>query len=255
MFTQTQWNIFKIAVNRCAHFSRSWKQLKLKHQQVLLCRTLSPLWAVSHSSDLQLTQAWWLQPTKSRSMTTHTLSLSTASPQRMTLIQRSKWSHTHLDSTRTSMATSVLNLFITWMNAVSSFKWALTKPCNAPHYFKWIFPFMAVLNLWWCILSVVWCGVSAWYFPHGICICSYFYNIQLMFIKKNLLGHSVRYAPVAWGSQENLMGRETPAPARQIPPFPTAAMTDSEVSCPLPVRTFEFQLKLNNIKSMDVGDD
>lgn len=110
----TQGDILTTLIYLYARFFRSrGKHLKLKHQQVLLYRTLSLHWAVSHSSDLQLMLAWWTQPTKSKSMTTHTLSLSTASPQRMTLMQKSKWSHTPLDSTRTSMATSVLNLFIT----------------------------------------------------------------------------------------------------------------------------------------------
>lgn len=139
----TQFPLFCVLI----FFRSRGKHLKLKHQQVLLYRTLSPDWAVSHSSGLQLTLAWWTQPTKSKSMTTHTLSPSMASPQRMTLMQKSKWSHTPLDSTRTSMATSVLNLFITWMNALSSFKWALwpTMQCYLAK------PSMSIyfLHSWW----------------------------------------------------------------------------------------------------------
>lgn len=189
IFTQAQGDIFKISINLCAHFSRSrWKHLKLKHQQVALYRTLSQFWAVSHSSDLQLMLAWWTQPTKSKSMTTHTLSLSMASPQRMTLMQKSKWSHTPLDSTRTSMETSVLNLFITWMNALSSFKWALW-PNHAmfsvkTQHVKLISPFMVVLNLWWCDV-VLWCECLR--VSHIVCICSCVCDARLM-----SFGHTFR---------------------------------------------------------------
>lgn len=120
-------------------FRSKGKYLKLRHQQALLYRTLCRDWPISRSSDLQLMLVWWSKPTKSKSMTTHTLSLSMASPQRMTLMQKSKWNHTPLDSTRTSMATSVLSLFIAWMNALSSFKWALW-PCND------LFPNLACQN-------------------------------------------------------------------------------------------------------------
>lgn len=155
LFAQTQGVINTIPINMCCHFFRTrGKHLKLKHQQVPLYRTLSPHWGVSHSSDLLLILAWWTQSTKNRSMITHTLSLSMASPQRMTLMQKSKWSHTPLDSTRTSMATSVLNLFITWMNTLSSFKWALW-PNHAmfsikTQHVKLLSPFMVVLNHWCC---------------------------------------------------------------------------------------------------------
>lgn len=186
--------------------------------------------------------AWPTKPTKSKSMTTHTLSLSMAFPQRMTLMQKSTWSHTPLDSTRTSMATSVFNLFITWMNALSSFKWALwpTMQCSLSK------PSMSNYSLhsWWswiCGGVMLWYGVNVREFPIlyvyvsvSMTHCNIFWSFYL--------GHSVLYVPVAWGSQESLMGRETPATARQTPPFPTAAMMDLEDSCPLPVRTFEFHL-------------
>lgn len=88
------------------------KHLRLRHQQTLLYRTLFQGLGstVNRSSDMQQIQLRWSPPTKSKSTTTHTLSLSMVSPPRMTLMQKSKWNLTPLGSTRTSMATSMLNL-------------------------------------------------------------------------------------------------------------------------------------------------
>lgn len=224
----------------CFHvfFRSKGKYLKLRHQQALLYRTPCRDWPISRSSDLQLMLVWWSKPTKSKSMTTHTLSLSMASPQRMTLMQKSKWNHTPLDSTRTSMATSVLSLFIAWMNALSSFKWALW-PCND------LFPNLACQNTFfihgleslvvlcytlWMLEGYQWC---MYIFPCRRCTVMSFHH----FIS---VGHSVLYAPVALGSQESPMGRETHVTVHQTPPFPTTATMDLEDSCPSPVRTFKY---------------
>lgn len=60
---------------------------------------------------------------------------------------------------------------------------SLTKPCNVTRHVKWIFPFMVVLNLWWCI-AVRWCECSSGpyaqfpYLPvsiHVLSLCSSFF--------------------------------------------------------------------------------
>ena len=240
-------------INPCAVLFRSrGKHLKLKHRRALLYRTLSPHWGVSRSSGLQLILACRTQATKSRSMITRTLSPSMASPLRMTLMQRSKWSHTPLDSTRTSMATSVLYLFITWMHVLSSFKWALTHHAmlsiKTQHAIR-LSPFMVVLNLWWCdvVMPCECLTVS-----HIVSYLSLVLDTRWCLLVVSL-GRSVRYVPAAWGFQESLTGRETPATARPTPPSPTAAMTGSEDSCPLPVRKLAFHFQLKSRKTWKVG--
>lgn len=94
-------------------FSRTRrKYLRLKHQLPQLYRILFLHWALSLSWGHHLTAAWWPQITKSKSMTTRTLSLSMAFLRKMTMMQKSKWSRTLPDSTKTSMATSVFNMCI-----------------------------------------------------------------------------------------------------------------------------------------------
>lgn len=62
------------------------------------------------------------------------------------------------------------------------------------------------------------------------------YVVFFVFLK----GLNVHYDQVAWGSLENLTGRETPATVHQTPPSLTAAMMDLEDWCLLQVRKYDF---------------
>lgn len=190
---------------------------------------------------------WWIHPAKSKSMTTRTLSLSMASPLRMTPKQRSKWSRTRLDSTRISMATSVLNLFITWMNAFYHSNMLSDHSCivvtkilqtvagNLCIMSVGSVHAMVVLNLWHC--CIVWYGVNVLRASHIVCTCFCIFKAPLIPFG-HLSGHSVPCVPVAWGSLGSLMERETLATAPPTPPSPTTATMASEGSCHLLVSRF-----------------
>lgn len=82
------------------------------------------------------------------------------------------------------------------------------------------------LRLWHAQYRLLW-------LTHDLCIV---YVVLYVFLK----GHNVHYDQVAWGSLENLTGRETLATVHQTPPSPTAAMMDLEDWCLLQVRKYDF---------------